>query len=183
MTPSKAVYRRRRLFFFSGILLLLVAIAVAVWLIIAQPWADAASGDPDPAKTPSASPTASDSETPAPTATTTRCWTRRACAGCCTGASTSTTRRGLGGFQGRRRGEREAVPGGAGGEIARPAPDPFGEPPAARGRGRGLKRSDTAPPAGSSRRGEGEVVASVSLIQPENRSLAVASENRTPGTL
>ncbi|CAH0203383.1 MULTISPECIES: hypothetical protein [unclassified Microbacterium] len=70
MTPSKAVYRRRRLFFFSGILLLLVAIAVAVWLIIAQPWADAASGDPDPAKTPSASPTASDSETPAPTATT-----------------------------------------------------------------------------------------------------------------
>jgi cytoskeletal protein RodZ len=67
MSPSKAVYRRRRLVFFGGIILLLAVIAVAVWLVIAQPWADAASGGP--VKTPSASPSETSAQ-PTPEKTT-----------------------------------------------------------------------------------------------------------------
>lgn len=56
--PSAAVYRRRRLVVFSALILLIVALAVGIWLVVTQPWANAAQ----PA--PSASPTASESPTP-----------------------------------------------------------------------------------------------------------------------
>lgn len=59
---SPAVYRRRRLVVFGGLILLLAAIGVGIWLVIAQPWADAAPGA---APTPTA--TASESPTPEPT--------------------------------------------------------------------------------------------------------------------
>ena len=60
--PSKAVYRRRRLVFFSAIILVAAVIGVGIWLLIAQPWADAATPKPSP------SPTASASGTPTPDA-------------------------------------------------------------------------------------------------------------------
>lgn len=61
--PSAAVYRRRRLVVFSSLILLIAAIAVGVWLFIAQPWADAA-----PAATPK--PSTATSAAPDPDATT-----------------------------------------------------------------------------------------------------------------
>lgn len=59
---SRAVYRRRRLVVFGGLILLVAAIGVGIWLLIAQPWADAAS---EAAPTPTA--TASESPAPDPT--------------------------------------------------------------------------------------------------------------------
>ena len=59
---SRAVYRRRRLVVFGGLILLVAAIGVGIWLLIAQPWADAA---PEAAPTPTA--TASESPAPEPT--------------------------------------------------------------------------------------------------------------------
>lgn len=61
MSPSRAVYRRRRLVFFGGLILLAAAIGVGVWLLIAQPWADAAS--PEPTHT-SGTPAPEESPTP-----------------------------------------------------------------------------------------------------------------------
>ena len=61
---SRAVYRRRRLVVFGGLILLVAAIGVGIWLLIAQPWADAAS---EAAPTPTA--TASESPAPEPTDT------------------------------------------------------------------------------------------------------------------
>ncbi|WEK60939.1 MAG: hypothetical protein P0Y60_16805 [Candidatus Microbacterium colombiense] len=59
--PSAAVYRRRRVVLFGGLILLLAAIGIGIWLVIAQPWAQAGTA---PASTP---PT---SETPSSTPTT-----------------------------------------------------------------------------------------------------------------
>lgn len=61
--PSRAVYRRRRLVVFGGLILLIAALAVGIWLVIAQPWADAA--EPGATPTPSAPP----AETPTPATT------------------------------------------------------------------------------------------------------------------
>lgn len=55
---ARAIYRRRRLAVFGGLILLIAALAVGAWLVIAQPWANA-----------DAPPVASSSETPAPSAT------------------------------------------------------------------------------------------------------------------
>lgn len=65
MTPSRAVYRRRRLAFFTILILVLAAIAAGAWLLIAQPWAGADT-QAAPTDSPSASPSATGSETPAP---------------------------------------------------------------------------------------------------------------------
>jgi hypothetical protein len=64
MSPSKAVYRRRRIVFFGGLVLLIAAIAVGVWLLIAQPWATADSA-------PAPKPISTASKTPTPTGTPT----------------------------------------------------------------------------------------------------------------
>ncbi|MCS3843006.1 hypothetical protein [Microbacterium sp. AK031] len=70
---SDAVYRRRRIVVFGGLIILLVALAAGVWLAIAQPWSDAGA-EPKPRPTTSDStapenpaPTASDSPSPEPT--------------------------------------------------------------------------------------------------------------------
>lgn len=74
---SAAVYRRRRLVLFGGLIVLLAAVGIGIWLFVAQPWAQAADG-PSPAPsstgTPSASPTPGDetstaSASPSPEAT------------------------------------------------------------------------------------------------------------------
>ena len=74
---SAAVYRRRRLVLFGGLIVLLAAVGIGIWLFIAQPWAQAADG-PSPAPsstgTPSASPTpdaeaSADPASPSPEAT------------------------------------------------------------------------------------------------------------------
>lgn len=65
MTPSRAVYRRRRLAFFTILILVVAAIAVGAWLLIAQPWAGADT-QAAPTDSPSASPSATGSETPEP---------------------------------------------------------------------------------------------------------------------
>lgn len=61
---TRAVYRRRRLAVFVGVIVLIAALAVGAWLMIAQPWADAAT---QPTSSPT--PTATESETPTPAAT------------------------------------------------------------------------------------------------------------------
>lgn len=73
--PSSAVFRRRRIAVFGGLLLLLVAVAWGVWLILSQNDPDAPA--PRPSVTSSASPDASATEgaetaepSPEPTATT-----------------------------------------------------------------------------------------------------------------
>ena len=58
---SAAVYRRRRLVLFGGLILVLALIGVSVWLLVAQPWAH---GDVKPAPSTSAPAPSS----PAPTA-------------------------------------------------------------------------------------------------------------------
>ncbi|MDP3952003.1 hypothetical protein [Microbacterium sp.] len=70
---SDAVYRRRRIVVFGGLIVLLVALAAGVWLAIAQPWSDAGA-EPKPTPTTSdttapesPAPTASDSPSPEPT--------------------------------------------------------------------------------------------------------------------
>lgn len=57
---SAAVYRRRRIVVLGGLLVVLAAIGVGIWLLIAQPWADAAA---KPA------PTESSTSSPSPEAT------------------------------------------------------------------------------------------------------------------
>ncbi|WP_417508921.1 hypothetical protein [Microbacterium sp.] len=65
---SPAVYRRRRLVFFTALILVIAAIGVGIWLAIAQPWA--AQPTPAPTSTASTTPTASATtappESPAP---------------------------------------------------------------------------------------------------------------------
>ena len=68
---TAAVYRRRRLLVFGGLVLLIAALAVGVWLVIAQPWADAAT-EPEPTptgveETPTPEPDESGSPSPEPT--------------------------------------------------------------------------------------------------------------------
>lgn len=63
MSPSPAVYRRRRLVFLIVLILVIAAVAVGVWLAIAQPWA---SAKPAPSPTTSASPTTQTTTSPAP---------------------------------------------------------------------------------------------------------------------
>lgn len=65
--PSAAVYRRRRIVVFSALILLIAALAVGIWLMIAQPWADAAQPGPTPT---SSAPATPDTTTPAPDETT-----------------------------------------------------------------------------------------------------------------
>ncbi|WP_223170610.1 hypothetical protein [Microbacterium sp. NIBRBAC000506063] len=50
-THSPAVYRRRRLVVFGGLLVVLAGIGVGVWLLLAQPWQASAAG---PERTPAA---------------------------------------------------------------------------------------------------------------------------------
>ncbi|WP_300265338.1 hypothetical protein [Microbacterium sp.] len=69
---TAAKYRRRRIVVFGGLIVLVAAIAVGIWLVIAQPWADAAAKAPStPAPTasdtPSPEPSESDSPSPEPT--------------------------------------------------------------------------------------------------------------------
>lgn len=73
MSPSRAVYRRRRIVFFGGLILLVAAIAVGIWALIAQPWAGAGTAEPSPTPsattsgTPTPQPTSSDTPEPQPT--------------------------------------------------------------------------------------------------------------------
>lgn len=55
---ARAIYRRRRLAVFGGLIVLIAALAIGAWLVIAQPWANA-----------DAPPVASSTETPAPSST------------------------------------------------------------------------------------------------------------------
>lgn len=72
---SAAVYRRRRLVLFGGLIVLLAAVGIGIWLFIAKPWAQAADGPspvPSSTGTPSASPTPGEetaSASPSPEAT------------------------------------------------------------------------------------------------------------------
>lgn len=70
---TAAKYRRRRILVFGGLIVLIAAIAVGIWLVIAQPWADAAP-KPTPTSTtttveesPAPEPTDSDTPSPEPT--------------------------------------------------------------------------------------------------------------------
>ncbi|WP_353114151.1 hypothetical protein [Microbacterium sp.] len=67
--PSAAVYRRRRLVVFGGLILVIVLIVAGVWLAIAQPWK---GGDTPAPRSSSPAPTAPTPSggTPAPTAST-----------------------------------------------------------------------------------------------------------------
>lgn len=74
---TAAVYRRRRLVFFGGLALLIIAIAAGVWLAVAQPWngtgtRPVSTSTSTPPATPGASstptPTSTESPSPAPTA-------------------------------------------------------------------------------------------------------------------
>lgn len=76
--PSRAVYRRRRFVVFGGLILLIAAIAVGVWMLIAQPWANAAAPAATPtsaaseataSETPSEEPVEPDTEDPSPVPT------------------------------------------------------------------------------------------------------------------
>lgn len=59
---SAAVYRRRRLVTLVAVILLVAVIGVAVWLLLARPWANAAEAKPSPSSS------ASESSSPDPTA-------------------------------------------------------------------------------------------------------------------
>ncbi|MGM7680461.1 hypothetical protein [Microbacterium sp. A94] len=52
---TRTIYRRRRLAVLSGLILLIAALAVGTWLVIAQPWADAATTEPTATSTPTPS--------------------------------------------------------------------------------------------------------------------------------
>ncbi len=73
---SAAVYRRRRLVTLTALILLVAVIGIAVWLLIARPWAGAAEATPSPSPStssaaPSATPEATDAaESPSPEPTT-----------------------------------------------------------------------------------------------------------------
>ena len=60
---SPAVYRRRRIVIFGGLIVLIAAIAAGIWLVVDQPWAGAGA-EPTPKPT-------STAESPAPTETST----------------------------------------------------------------------------------------------------------------
>lgn len=62
---TDAVYRRRRLVIFGGLIVLIIALAAGIWLAIAQPWSDAGA-EPPPTPKPSAT-LPSESPTPTPT--------------------------------------------------------------------------------------------------------------------
>lgn len=64
---SAAVYRRRRLVTLVAAILLVAVIGVAVWLLLARPWASAAEATPSPSASASGSPSpdATTSESPA----------------------------------------------------------------------------------------------------------------------
>lgn len=69
---SAAVYRRRRLVFFTGILLVLALVGGGVWLAIAQPWVSDGPGPvPESTQTPTQTPTPDPTATDAPTPTAT----------------------------------------------------------------------------------------------------------------
>ncbi|WP_455905533.1 hypothetical protein [Microbacterium sp.] len=61
---SAAVYRRRRLVTLVAAIMVVAVVGVAVWLLVARPWANAAEATPSP----SASASAPESPTPDPTA-------------------------------------------------------------------------------------------------------------------
>lgn len=63
---SAAVYRRRRLVTLVALILFVAFVGVAVWLLVARPWASATDATPSP--TPSASATSTTPVTPDPTA-------------------------------------------------------------------------------------------------------------------
>jgi len=81
--PTPAVYRRRRLAVLAGLIVVLLLIGGGVWMLVAQPWANAAESTSPPGSTPSTSPAPSEStegeasptegegsESPEPTAST-----------------------------------------------------------------------------------------------------------------
>ncbi|MBO9625009.1 MAG: hypothetical protein J7484_01390 [Microbacterium sp.] len=60
-SPSAAVYRRRRVVFFGGLVVLVAVIGLVIWLIVAQPWAHgSAKPAPTPSDTVATSPTPTD---------------------------------------------------------------------------------------------------------------------------
>ncbi|WP_460800786.1 hypothetical protein [Microbacterium sp. GXF6406] len=61
--PSSAVYRRRRIVFFTAVLVVIAIIGAGIWALVAQPWKDAGS-DAGPAPSPSASETTTQTESP-----------------------------------------------------------------------------------------------------------------------
>lgn len=64
---TSPVYRRRRLIVFGGLILLIAALAVGIWLVIAQPWANAgAEPKPTTSATQTPTPEATGEETPSP---------------------------------------------------------------------------------------------------------------------
>jgi len=69
---TAAKYRRRRLLVFGGLVLLVAAIAVGIWLVIAQPWAEAETkpapipSSTDAAASPTPDPAESDTPSPEP---------------------------------------------------------------------------------------------------------------------
>lgn len=58
---SAAVYRRRRIVLLGGLILVLAAIGIGIWLLVAQPWASAATES-----TPKPTPTTSSTSTATP---------------------------------------------------------------------------------------------------------------------
>ena len=70
---SAAVYRRRRIVLLGAVILIAAIIGVAIWLLIARPWAQADDATPAPTASVSAEPTpdasdATDQPTPEPSA-------------------------------------------------------------------------------------------------------------------
>lgn len=64
---TRAIYRRRRLAVFGGLIVLIAVLVVGAWLAIAQPWTDAeAQPTSTPSATDTAAPGATDEESPAP---------------------------------------------------------------------------------------------------------------------
>ena len=65
---SPAVYRRRRLVFFGAVILAVVAVALGIWLAVAQPWG--ARQTPSPTSSATAGPTGSAAPSPSTSPTT-----------------------------------------------------------------------------------------------------------------
>lgn len=66
---SAAVYRRRRLVLLVAMILVVAIIGVAVWLLVARPWAQATEAGPAPTSTTTAPPTPLSTPSPSPTQT------------------------------------------------------------------------------------------------------------------
>ncbi len=66
---SAAVYRRRRLVLLVAMILVVAIIGVAVWLLVARPWAQATEAGPAPTSTATAPPTPLSTPSPSPTQT------------------------------------------------------------------------------------------------------------------